>query len=560
MTTPIDSFHPEKRTLGQILSNTSPAIRVPDYQRDFSWGKEEIIDFWSDLIEFGGSHVQPTLVGREYFLGAAVLVNNGHFHLLLDGQQRLATATILLSALRDQMKTFKENAAAQIQNEYIQFNDHLTGERVSKIELNVFDRPFFRDFIQAFPRVQGCSASKKSHRLIEDAYNYFLEQINDGWKKHGDGKKGFEWAVHVAQTLRDHLVLVTVISTNAKNAASIFTTLNDRGIGLSTVDLIRSFVLQNAAETEREEIIECWDKTFTACGTHLAAEALIRTSWVSEHGDVKTRALYKIVTDTITVEISPLEYSRMLGSDAVRYKQFRECDTDDQDIFECWNAFRVLKFNAAYPLLLAAARVLPNIGDQRIVSRALFALAIRHNVVCGLDRAKLESLAYASAKTLSEKKGTSAVLEELRKLSPDQQQFRESFARLAFTKSNSNIARLMLRAFDGKLSASEEVTIAGSDKVHLEHIYPQTPKPEDRWTNHEGMIGRLGNLTLLDKKFNESIQNAGFTAKKEQAYKDSRLEVTKALLSYTEWSSVQVEQRQLELCELAEGLWPASLV
>src|SRR6266576_3543848 len=92
----IYTFQPDKRTLGQILSNTSPPIRVPDYQRDYSWDKDQIEEFWNDLIEFSGTSLEG-LVGREYFLGASVLVNNGTFHLLLDGQQRLATATILLA-------------------------------------------------------------------------------------------------------------------------------------------------------------------------------------------------------------------------------------------------------------------------------------------------------------------------------------------------------------------------------------------------------------------------------------------------------------------------------
>jgi uncharacterized protein with ParB-like and HNH nuclease domain len=151
MSKEIDTFHPEKRTLGQILSSTSPPIRVPDYQRDFSWKEDQVSEFWSDLIGFSGHNPQVELAGKEYFLGAAVLVNNGTFHLLLDGQQRLATATILLAALRDKVLEYKKDAAQQIQDHYISFEDQLSGKRVFKIELNVFDRSFFRDYIQAFP-------------------------------------------------------------------------------------------------------------------------------------------------------------------------------------------------------------------------------------------------------------------------------------------------------------------------------------------------------------------------------------------------------------------------
>ena len=255
----IDTFQPEKRTLGQILSSTSPPIRVPDYQRDFSWKEEQISDFWSDLIGFDGNDPNAKLTGKEYFLGAAVLVNNGAYHLLLDGQQRLATSTILLAALRDKIREYKEDAAKQIHDQYITFEDKLTGERVFKIELNLFDRSFFRDYIQSFPRVDESKPGKSSHHLICKAYAYFQQKVMEGWEHAGGGKKGFEWAAHITTTLREHLVLVTVTSNNERSAAAIFATLNDRGIGLSTVDLIRTYVLQHTHQTQRAEILECWD-------------------------------------------------------------------------------------------------------------------------------------------------------------------------------------------------------------------------------------------------------------------------------------------------------------
>ena len=288
----IDTFQPEKRVLGQLLSSTSPPIRVPDFQRDYSWENAQVAEFWDDLIAFGGSGPSTAkIAGKEYFLGAAVLVNNGSYHLLLDGQQRLATATILLAALRDRIYPFNENAARQIQDQYIAFQDHLTGERLVKIQLNIFDRDFFRDYIQSLPRVANTTPSKKSHQLIKKAYEYFSGQIETGWQEAGDGKKGFDWAAYVTLVLREHMALVTVVSNNEKSAASIFTTLNDRGIGLSSVDLIRSFVLQNAPEGQREEIIQCWEAALEACGTAIAGETLIRMSWVAEHGDINSRAI-----------------------------------------------------------------------------------------------------------------------------------------------------------------------------------------------------------------------------------------------------------------------------
>jgi hypothetical protein len=555
----IDTFQPEKKTLGQILSSTSPPIRVPDYQRDFSWKEEQISDFWSDLIGFGGNDPHTTLTGREYFLGAAVLVNNGVFHLLLDGQQRLATSTILLAALRDKICEYKADAAQQIQDQYIAFVDHLTGDRVFKVELNLFDRAFFRDYIQCFPRLAETRPQKNSHNLICKAYAYFQEKLLEGWDKAGGGKKGFEWAAHVTQTLREHMVLVTVTSNNERSAAAIFATLNDRGIGLSTVDLIRTYVLQNAPATQREEILQCWDEVFNACGSTIGAETLIRMSWVAQHGDVKARALYRVVSEALPDAVSALDYSRRVRGDAVFYRQFRDGDTDDSELQEYWLAFRTLGFNAGLPTLIAANRRFAQ-QEQKSLAQALIALVIRHNIVCSLDRAKSESLAYSIARRISDGIEHAAIIDDLRRASPPKELFDQGFANLRFSKAEHGIARYLLRVLEAHLSATGEVSVAGPDRVHIEHIYPQSPKEGERWVEHERYVTRFGNLTLLGRRLNEQIKNAGFEEKKQQAYQNTRLAITEALLNYASWSAEMVVNRQTELCQLAQHVWPPELI
>lgn len=556
---PIDMFHPEKRTLGEILSSTSPPIRVPDFQRDFSWESQQVAEFWSDLVSFAGL-APVNLTGREYFLGAAVLVNNGTFHLLLDGQQRIATSTILLAVLRDRVSTFSENASRQIQDRFIEFDDFLTGGRTSKIQLNTFDRAFFRDFVQSFPRVAGTLPSKKSHELISAAYTYFQARVGEGWQAAGGGKNGFEWAAHVAKALLDHVAIVTVTSNNEKSASSIFATLNDRGIGLSSVDLIRSLVLQRAHETQREEILQCWDTTFEACGTGIAAETLIRMSWVSEHGDIKARALYKVISEQLEGGASELDYSRTLRDDAVFYRTVRDGDTDDNTFQELWPALRTLRATAGYALLLAAKRRLTT-EEQKRLTKALVSLAIRHNVICDRDRANFETTVYRASKLVSEGGGVEAALDTLRSISPSDNVFQTSFSSLSFTPSEHGVARYLLRSIEGHVSPTAEVAVAGPSRVHVEHIYPQRPANEHKWQSHKEFVGRLGNLTLLDKRLNEAIKNATFADKKQQAYGTSRLEITRGLLQYPDdWSPELVTDRQLNMMASAEALWPHSLV
>jgi hypothetical protein len=74
------------------------------------------------------------------------------------------------------------------------------------------------------------------------------------------------------------------------------------------------------------------------------------------------------------------------------------------------------------------------------------------------------------------------------------------------------------------------------------------------------MVGRIGNLTLLDKGLNTSIKNADFPTKKEKAYKTSKLEITQELLEFPDWDEGLVNKRQQKFAALAEKLWPQGLL
>jgi uncharacterized protein with ParB-like and HNH nuclease domain len=96
---PDQRYEANRQTVGALLSTTSPRIEVPEWQRSYSWGSAEVEAFWKDLVAFDGQYPGKNIAGEEYFLGSIVLVTGGPTNLLLDGQQRLATATILLSVL-----------------------------------------------------------------------------------------------------------------------------------------------------------------------------------------------------------------------------------------------------------------------------------------------------------------------------------------------------------------------------------------------------------------------------------------------------------------------------
>jgi uncharacterized protein DUF262/uncharacterized protein DUF1524 len=553
-----DFYTTEKRTLGVVLSNTTPPLRVPDYQRDFSWEEQQVSEFWNDLEQFDKQYPGANINGKEYFLGAAVFVNNQTYNLILDGQQRLASATILLAALRDKIREYNMDAANQIQSNFISFQDHLGGGNLPKLQLNEFDRAFFRDSVQSFPRVVA-APTKNSHKLILKSYSYFAERIREGWDQYGGGENGFRWAARVSKTLTDHVSLVTVVSTDEEHAASIFETLNDRGIGLSTADLLRSWLLHHSPVAEREEIIECWSDVFDSAGTSEGAQTLIRLSWVSRYGDVKERSLYKVISRKLAdTHTSSVEYSRQLRSDALFYKRVRDGDSTDIGEHDVWLAIATLRAQSGYALLIAANRHLSE-GARKRVASALFSLIARHNIICDRDRAKFETTVFSAAKAISDGGGEEAALALLRALSPPDVEFRQSFSALSFTRSQSSIAQCILRPLEYRLRDTEELILATPERVHLEHIYSQRPAPADRLANHDEYVGRIGNLTLLDHRLNQEAQNSDFIVKRDNFYSHSGIYLTRELLDKNAWTPAEIDERQRHLCDLAILVWPQNL-
>ena len=252
-------YTPEKKSIGNLLSMTNPPIVVPEWQRSYSWTTNEVQTFWEDLLQFEAQYSGDNINDQEYFLGSIVIVDNTTSHLLLDGQQRLGTSAILLSVIRDFLARYNQDAATRLSARYLTDFDDAQNRTTYKLTLNTYDRDFFRREI--LERRDGnfvpLEPSLGSHRLIRLARDFFVEQFESRYSQTSP-ELAHRWALRIQSVLTNHVSLVAVISQDEDNAATVFETLNDRGIGLSTPDLLRNLLLRRAQDDTREEIIELW--------------------------------------------------------------------------------------------------------------------------------------------------------------------------------------------------------------------------------------------------------------------------------------------------------------
>lgn len=545
-------YTPHHRTLGELFSRTTrdSLITVPDWQRSFSWDGSEVKAFWDDLNGFIEEY-GADLRGHEYFLGSIVLVEKADRCELLDGQQRLATATILLSVIRDYLSRYNKDASTRLSTTYLVHIDDATDERLYKLTLGNYDSEFFRREIQdrydsSVPRPEP---KLLSHKLIRKAREFFERTFEGKYQELSGGERAYRWALSIRQGLTDHLSVVEISSRDEDDAAEVFETLNYRGIDLSNTDLIRTLVLRSSQDNERSQINDAWENIFEI-GERV--EEFLRHWWLSYYGDLTGRGLYKAFKPkVIEGEWKSIDLTRHLDSAADTYKLLIACRDDNSDVSALLHDLKDLGAKLFYPVLLSIYSSDAYRLQRARVLQTILALYIRYNVIGGLEGTQLEPKVYSLARDL---RSSESVLyaERMWDSAPDDLKFELDFRTAQVPRQAT--ARYLLRKIEEAKRNTAEVGVLGSSTVQVEHIYPQNPREGYRLDEHDAVLQRIGNLTLLSARLNQRLRNAPF-AEKKPTYAASQLLITQELTQYDEWGLDSIAARQMEFAEQAVRIW-----
>ena len=173
---------PRKTSIGGLLGEYERRqLKLPEFQRSYSWEKAQVATFWGDLEAFKDRYVGNP-VTAAYFLGPIVVIESRTEITILDGQQRLATATIFLAVLRDlagetNVTTPDKDLdyfSRDVQRELIEKKD--TNPLTYSLTLSELDEPFFLQTIKSSPH-DAVKPRLRSHQLIKAAYDYFVEEL-----------------------------------------------------------------------------------------------------------------------------------------------------------------------------------------------------------------------------------------------------------------------------------------------------------------------------------------------------------------------------------------------
>lgn len=548
-------YKPERMTIGNLLSMTNPPVVVPDWQRNYSWTTSEVETFWQDLMRFNNLYPDKNVDDQEYFLGAIVIVETTQGNLLLDGQQRIATSAILLSVIRDFLEKYKKDAAIRVSTRYLTDFDDALNDYTYKITLNRYDRDFFKREIleNRGPGYVEATPSIESHNLIRKSRNFIISKFQENFDRIKNPIEAHHWALRILKIITNHVSVVGVISDDEDNASNVFETLNDRGIGLSTPDLLRNLILRRANKADIEEILDLWGEILDI-EPDAKLQDFFRHFWLSREGDVKARSLYReIKAKIIERNYDSLIFSRNLCDSSGIYQDILNANYEGSPIIsKLLGDISVLGAKVLYPPILS---LLEKSGDNELIGKIIGCLIItyvRHTLICRKENSQIENLMFSFAKK-ARSEINEDIIRELIQFAPNNDQFKEDFVKVSIPRRDS--ARYILREIEQYLRTTEELDVAAPERVHVEHIYPQTPQPENRDPNHDTIINRIGNLTLLSAKLNTSIKNGPYKVKKPFYLKSELLLTNLIPRKYTDWNYISIINRARILADIALDIW-----
>lgn len=439
------SIHTGVEGIGHLLADR--LLMIPDYQRSYSWGDDEVGELWRDLEEALASG------SPEYFLGSIVTTTREDFDRVhvVDGQQRLATVSLMYAALRDIFGSRTDERASEMERDYLGKKDMITRVVTPRLVLNADDNDLFRRITLEAADTRDLVPVLESHRLLIAAFQFFLAKFAELIRNLGPDEWQaplLAWYAYLDQRAR----VIEVSVPEEARAFVIFETLNYRGLDLSTSDLLKNHLFARAGD-RIEEAKARWSRAMAPfAASEFDADVFLRHFWASKKGVVRVKALYSQMKDDITSPQSAVDFADELALCSSLWIAMFDRDS------EVWNSYSAsalaaldtlknLYVEQCRPLLLAALRQLEPAEVEQLLSLVV-GWSVRWSVVGGGSAGTVERLYAQAAKRVTDLELTDAgQVADLFQSVPSDLQFETQFRTL--TVRRGWLARYYLTVLEG---------------------------------------------------------------------------------------------------------------
>jgi uncharacterized protein with ParB-like and HNH nuclease domain len=533
---------------------------VPKYQREFKWEADHVRELFAD-IENAINDEQS-----EYFLGSIVISNAGTERPdIVDGQQRLASISILLAAIRDYYigSSDAENAL-HVEQKFLREKNPVTKDTNPRLKLGDADNEFFEKAILGRPGSpdRKFQPQQKSHHRMEaarqEAVKYVQKMVAAGSNV---DKQIFDRVTYLEKSA----TVIVVRVPDELNAFVIFETLNDRGLTLATTDLIKNYLFGKSGK-KIGEVQHRWltmNSTITAAKDEEAVMDYVRHQWSANNGLKREKELFADIRTKIKNANSSLAYATKLASDARVYAAMLNTELDFWNNYgvtakQHMQAIELIGFDRMRPLVLSALSKF-KIGEAKKVLQMFVGWGIRFLVSSTnwgtLEKQFSEKATQISAGVITDAKSLRVAMKPF---IPVDHEFETDFSTVSVSNAVSRYLLHVLERSKAGILQPELIANQNPDEVSLEHVLPKNPAP-GTWTDFDAettslWARKLGNLCLLASDENGAATNDEFPSKKP-IYAKSNLKLTAELASYTKWDAKSIQDRQKGLAKTAVKTW-----
>ena len=553
------TIHGESYPISKIFSDEF-VFKIPLYQRPYAWTTENAGALLEDLLTFrednagNGDDINP------YFLGSIVLIKDySPEALVVDGQQRLVTLTILLSALRHLTPRYANDITPFIYEKGSEIKG--TSNRY-RLTLREKDADFLKEYVQdegGIEKLKNLDIEKlsDSKRNIAENTLHFINKLE---------KLSEDQLLSLTQLVIRHCVIVGVSTPDFDSAYRIFSILNDRGLDLSITDIIKADVVGNIPLDEQDLYTEKWEDLEEALGRDIFRDLFAHIRMIHRKTKPKDTILKEIrqyidPSNDPKIFIDNILIPYANAFDVIKnpsYQNYKSAG-DVNSLLTCLN--RIDNVDWIPPAILYYSKNKYESGmlfdfftDLERLAASL--MILRANINQRLDRYGRLLTFIDSGDDLNQSN------------SPLQLTAQERSEILNVLNDNiyliKNVPRYVLLRLDAVLSdgkASYEYPF-----ITVEHVLPQNPSGSSYWTNNftakedrEEFVHKLGNLVLLSRRKNSQARNYDFNKKKRQYFTTDKgispFVLTTQVLQEKEWTPEVIEKRQEYLIEILSELW-----
>lgn len=545
---------------------------IPIYQRNYSWTLEQCRQLWGDLMRAG----QDEKI-KSHFIGSIVYIDQSQStvmaqepRLVIDGQQRLTTVTLLIAALAEHLESHHYGqvpnvfTADQLRNLYL-FNQYEQGERHFKLLLSETDKHTLLAILKNTPLPQPASLR------VQENHKFFSEKIFH----HKDE------LVAICIGLAKLFIVEVALDRAHDNPQLIFESMNSTGLELSQADLIRNYILMSLAPKLQTELYKNYwrpmEQAFGQAGYEEHFDAFMRHYLTTKTGEIpKLRDVYAAFKSYATKRGTTMqELVAEIHTYAVHYCAMVLGAEADKDLKQALHDLRELKVDVAYPFLLGLYEdrrtgLLTTTEVQTIVR--LVESYVFRRAICAIPTNSLNKTFASLAAVLEKGDYVKSVKAEFQLMPsyrrfPTDDEFTQELKRRDLYNFRSRSYWLRRLENHGR---KEPVNVS---EYTIEHILPQNEDLSAEWRAELGehwqsiqkqWLHTLGNLTLTG--YNSHYSDRPFAYKRDQVkdnagdpigFAHSPLHLNQGLGQIGTWGTAAIGQRANRLADIALKAWPA---